>query len=91
MLGAARHAEADTTSFRPLFLFVGLSDDAERLGGASIAIGADAPHDAAPANFVLRLSCTPLKVHAGQRAMYHAGTNYATSFLLYTLHEATTL
>ena len=91
LLDAARHAGADTASFHPLFLFAGLPDDAERLGGASIAIDADAPHDAALASFALRLGCTPLKVRAGQRAVYHAGANYAASFLLCALHEAATL
>jgi len=91
LLDVARQAGADTASFHPLFLFAGLPDDAERLGGASIAIDADAPHDAALASFALRLGCTPLKVRAGQRALYHAGANYAASFLLCALHEAATL
>ena len=91
LLSAAQRAGADTASFHPLFLFAGLPDDAERLGGASIAIDADAPHDAALASFALRLGCTPLKVRAGQRALYHAGANYAASFLLCALHEAATL
>ncbi|MET3449544.1 DUF2520 domain-containing protein [Ralstonia sp. 1138] len=91
LLDAARQAGAETASFHPLFLFAGLPDDAERLGGASIAIDADAPHDAALASFALRLGCTPLKVRAGQRALYHAGANYAASFLLCALHEAATL
>ncbi|WP_296224603.1 Rossmann-like and DUF2520 domain-containing protein [Ralstonia sp. UBA689] len=91
LLDAARQAGADTASFHPLFLFAGLPDDAERLGGASIAIEADTPHDAALSNFALRLGCTPLKVQAGQRALYHAGANYAASFLLCALHEAAAL
>jgi predicted short-subunit dehydrogenase-like oxidoreductase (DUF2520 family) len=91
LLDAARKAGAETASFHPLFLFAGLPDDAERLGGASIAIDADTPHDAALASFALRLGCTPLKVRAGQRALYHAGANYAASFLLCALHEAATL
>ncbi|TXD60031.1 DUF2520 domain-containing protein [Ralstonia sp. TCR112] len=91
LLDAARQAGAETASFHPLFLFAGLPDDAERLSGASIAIDADAPHDAALASFALRLGCTPLKVRAGQRALYHAGANYAASFLLCALHEAATL
>ncbi|WP_112187620.1 DUF2520 domain-containing protein [Ralstonia sp. GX3-BWBA] len=91
LLDAARQAGADTASFHPLLLFAGLPDDAERLGGASIAIDANAPHDAALASFALRLGCTPLKVRAGQRALYHAGANYAASFLLCALHEAATL
>ncbi len=91
LLDAARQAGTETASFHPLFLFAGLPDDAERLGGASIAIDADAPHDAALASFALRLGCTPLKVRAGQRALYHAGANYAASFLLCALHEAATL
>ncbi|WP_104655910.1 Rossmann-like and DUF2520 domain-containing protein [Ralstonia insidiosa] len=91
LLDAARQAGADTASFHPLFLFAGLPDDAERLGGASIAIEADAPHDAALANLAQRLGCTPLEVRPGQRALYHAGANYAASFLLCALHEAATL
>lgn len=91
LLEGAHRCGADTASFHPLFLFAGLPDDAERLGGASIAIDADAPHDAALASFALRLGCTPLKVRAGQRALYHAGANYAASFLLCALHEAATL
>lgn len=91
LLDAARQAGAHTASFHPLFLFAGLPDDAERLRGASIAIDAEAPHDAALSNFALQLGCTPLKVCAGQRALYHAGANYAASFLLCALHEAATL
>lgn len=91
LLATARRAGADTASFHPLFLFAGLPDDAERLGGASVAIDADAPHDAALAGFAQRLGCTPLKVRAGRRALYHAGANYAASFLLCALHEAATL
>jgi predicted short-subunit dehydrogenase-like oxidoreductase (DUF2520 family) len=91
VLELARQAGAATASFRPLFLFAGLPDDAERLGGASIAIDADAPHDAALADLARRLDCKPLRVRAGQRALYHAGANYAASFLLCALHEAATL
>ncbi|CEJ17103.1 probable nadp oxidoreductase, coenzyme f420-dependent; (partial sequence nterminus) protein [Ralstonia solanacearum IPO1609] len=32
-----------------------------------------------------------MKVRPGQRALYHAGANYAASFLLCALHEAATL
>lgn len=91
VLEPARQAGAATASFHPLFLFAGLPDDAERLGGASIAIDADAPHDAALADLARRLDCKPLRVRAGQRALYHAGANYAASFLLCALHEAATL
>ncbi|MFP4592578.1 DUF2520 domain-containing protein [uncultured Ralstonia sp.] len=91
VLELARQAGAATASFHPLFLFAGLPDDAERLGGASIAIDADAPHDAALADLARRLDCKPLRVRAGQRALYHAGANYAASFLLCALHEAATL
>jgi predicted short-subunit dehydrogenase-like oxidoreductase (DUF2520 family) len=91
VLELARPAGAATASFHPLFLFAGLPDDAERLGGASIAIDADAPHDAALADLARRLDCKPLRVRAGQRALYHAGANYAASFLLCALHEAATL
>ena len=91
LLAAAEQAGAQTASFHPLFLFAGLPDDAERLRGASITIDADAPYDAVLANFAIQLGCTPLMVQAGQRALYHAGANYAASFLLCALHEAATL
>ncbi len=91
LLAPAQQAGAAIASFHPLFLFAGLPDDAQRLGGASIAIEADAPHDAALADLARRLGCEPLKVKPGQRALYHAGANYAASFLLCALHEAATL
>ncbi|MHA6907486.1 Rossmann-like and DUF2520 domain-containing protein [Ralstonia pseudosolanacearum] len=91
LLDAARRAGAAAASFHPLFLFAGLPDDAQRLAGAAIAIEADAPHDAALADLARRLGCHPLKVRPGQRALYHAGANYAASFLLCALHEAATL
>lgn len=91
LLDPARRAGAATASFHPLFLFAGLPDDAQRLAGAAIAIEADAPHDAALADLARRLGCHPLKVRPGQRALYHAGANYAASFLLCALHEAATL
>ncbi|MEF9386859.1 DUF2520 domain-containing protein [Ralstonia solanacearum species complex bacterium KE056] len=91
LLDPARQAGAATASFHPLFLFAGLPDDAQRLAGAAIAIEADAPHDTALADLARRLGCHPLKVRPGQRALYHAGANYAASFLLCALHEAATL
>ncbi|MDN3367678.1 Rossmann-like and DUF2520 domain-containing protein [Ralstonia pseudosolanacearum] len=91
LLDPARRAGAATASFHPLFLFAGLPDDAQRLAGAAIAIEADAPHDAALADLARRLGCPALKVRPGQRALYHAGANYAASFLLCALHEAATL
>ncbi|QCX51070.1 Rossmann-like and DUF2520 domain-containing protein [Ralstonia pseudosolanacearum] len=91
LLDPARRAGAAAASFHPLFLFAGLPDDAQRLAGAAIAIEADAPHDAALADLARRLGCHPLKVRPGQRALYHAGANYAASFLLCALHEAATL
>lgn len=91
LLDPARQAGAATASFHPLFLFAGLPDDAQRLAGAAIAIEADAPHDAALADLARRLGCPALKVRPGQRALYHAGANYAASFLLCALHEAATL
>lgn len=91
LLDPARRAGAATASFHPLFLFAGLPDDSQRLAGAAIAIEADAPHDAALADLARRLGCHPLKVRPGQRALYHAGANYAASFLLCALHEAATL
>ncbi|MGD7387043.1 DUF2520 domain-containing protein, partial [Ralstonia pseudosolanacearum] len=91
LLDPARRAGAATASFHPLFLFAGLPDDAQRLAGTAIAIEADAPHDAALADLARRLGCPALKVRPGQRALYHAGANYAASFLLCALHEAATL
>lgn len=91
LLDATRHAEADTASFHPLFLFIGLPDNIEQLGGAPITIDADAPRNATFANFVLRLGCMPLEIRAGQRAVYHADANCTASFLLCVLHEAITL
>jgi predicted short-subunit dehydrogenase-like oxidoreductase (DUF2520 family) len=91
LLAPATRQGAQIGGFHPLFLFAGLDDDATRMAGSTITIEADAPlkdtlHDLASA-----IGCRALSIAAGERMRYHAGANYAASFLLCLLDEATSL
>lgn len=77
--------------FHPLFLFAGLDDDATRLQGCAITIEAEAPLNDILQRLANDIGCRPLSIPAGERMRYHAGANYAASFLLCLLDEATHL
>ncbi|VVD94177.1 Rossmann-like and DUF2520 domain-containing protein [Pandoraea anhela] len=77
--------------FHPLFLFAGLDDDATRLSGCAITIEAEAPLNEILERFAGDIGCRALSIPPGERMRYHAGANYAASFLLCLLDEATHL
>ncbi|WP_353190105.1 DUF2520 domain-containing protein [Pandoraea pnomenusa] len=87
---AAEHG-AQIGGFHPLFLFAGLDDDAERLSGSTITIEADGHLDETLRTLANAIGCRTLSIPAGERMRYHAGANYAASFLLCLLDEATEL
>ncbi|AJC21802.2 NADP oxidoreductase [Pandoraea pulmonicola] len=87
---AASHG-AQIGGFHPLFLFAGLDNDAERMSGCAITIEADAPLNRTLQALARDMGCRALSIPAGERMRYHAGANYAASFLLCLLDEATTL
>ncbi|MGC3962160.1 MAG: DUF2520 domain-containing protein [Rhodocyclaceae bacterium] len=91
VLDAARQAGAQVGGFHPLFLFAGRDDDAQRMAGCSITIEAAEPLANTLHQLARSLDCQPLTIPAGQRALYHAGANYAASFILCLLEEAATL
>ncbi|VVE18059.1 NADP oxidoreductase [Pandoraea capi] len=77
--------------FHPLFLFAGLDDDATRMRGSAITIEAEAPLNEVLQRFASDIGCRALSIAPGERMRYHAGANYAASFLLCLLDEATHL
>ncbi|VVE87730.1 NADP oxidoreductase [Pandoraea bronchicola] len=87
---AAQHG-AQIGGFHPLFLFAGLDDDAARMSGSAVTIEADAPLNGALHGLAGAIGCRALSIPPGQRMRYHAGANYAASFLLCLLDEATQL
>lgn len=91
LLAAATRQGAQIGGFHPLFLFAGLDDDAIRLSGSAITIEADAPLNGALHGLATAIGCRALTIPAGERMRYHAGANYAASFLLCLLDEATWL
>ncbi|VVE04659.1 Pyrroline-5-carboxylate reductase [Pandoraea eparura] len=91
LLEAAARQGAQIGGFHPLFLFAGLEDDAIRLSGSAITIEADAPLSEALHGLATAIGCRALSIPAGERMRYHAGANYAASFLLCLLDEATQL
>ncbi|MFA9439952.1 Rossmann-like and DUF2520 domain-containing protein [Uliginosibacterium sp. sgz301328] len=91
VLDAARQAGAQVGGLHPLFLFAGRDDDAQRMAGCSITIEAAQPLVETLNQLAHSLGCRPLTIPAGQRALYHAGANYAASFILSLLEEAATL
>ncbi|MDN4573795.1 DUF2520 domain-containing protein [Pandoraea cepalis] len=91
LLAAATRQGAQIGGFHPLFLFAGLDDDAIRLSGSAITIEADEPLNATLHALATAIRCRALSIPAGERMRYHAGANYAASFLLCLLDEATQL
>ncbi|VVD79020.1 Rossmann-like and DUF2520 domain-containing protein [Pandoraea fibrosis] len=91
LLAPAMQQGAQIGGFHPLFLFAGLDDDASRMSGSAITIEADAPLNETLHDLANAIGCRPLSIPAGERMRYHAGANYAASFLLCLLDEATLL
>jgi predicted short-subunit dehydrogenase-like oxidoreductase (DUF2520 family) len=91
VLDGARQRGALVGAFHPIFLFAGLPDEAQRMGGCSISIEAQEPAADVLRALVATLGCKPLSIPAGQRALYHGAANYAASFVLCLLDEAAVL
>lgn len=91
LLAPATQQGARIGGFHPLFLFAGLDDDASRISGCAITIEAETPLNETLHDLAGAIACRPLSIPAGERMRYHAGANYAASFLLCLLDEATLL
>lgn len=91
LLSAATRQGAQIGGFHPLFLFAGLDDDAARMVGSAMTIEAPAPLLQTLQALAVAIGCRPLTIPTGERMRYHAGANYAASFLLCLLDEATQL
>ncbi|MDR3396278.1 MAG: DUF2520 domain-containing protein [Pandoraea sp.] len=91
LLAPATQQGAQMGGFHPLFLFAGLDDDATRMRGSAITIEADTPLRDTLNDLASAIGCRALSIPARERMRYHAGANYAASFLLCLLDEATSL
>ncbi|WP_287497618.1 DUF2520 domain-containing protein [Pandoraea sp. CB10b_02] len=91
LLAPATRRGARIGGFHPLFLFAGSDNDAERMSGCSITIEADAPLNDTLQSLARDICCRAVSIPAGERMRYHAGANYAASFLLCLLDEAAAL
>jgi len=91
LLRPAAKRGAQIGGFHPLFLFAGLADDATRMAGSAITIEAEPSLALTLRTLTVDIGCRPLEIPAGERMRYHAGANYAASFLLCALEEATEL
>ncbi|GAB3630253.1 NADP oxidoreductase [Pandoraea terrae] len=91
LLAPAQMRGAAIGGFHPLYLFAGLDDDAERLAGCAITLEADGRLGDTLRALTAAIGCRALTIPAGQRMLYHAGANYAASFLLCMLDEAVQL
>ncbi len=91
LLAPATRQGGQIGGFHPLFLFAGLDDDATRLSGSAITIEAEASLNETLQRLASAIGCRALSIPPGERMRYHAGANYAASFLLCLLDEATHL
>lgn len=91
LLTPAATSGAQIGGFHPLFLFAGLPDDATRLAGAAITIEAPTALANTLQTLAQDIGCRGMTIAAGERMRYHAGANYAASFLLCLLDEAAQL
>lgn len=91
LLAPATQHGGQIGGFHPLFLFAGLDDDATRLSGSAITIEAETPLNEILQRLASDIGCRALSIPPGERMRYHAGANYAASFLLCLLDEATHL
>jgi predicted short-subunit dehydrogenase-like oxidoreductase (DUF2520 family) len=87
-LAAAAAQGAATGGFHPLQMFADPAVALRTLPGCTITIDADAPLAHGLERMCARLSCRPLRLPAGQRALYHASAYYVGPFLIALMQEA---
>lgn len=88
VLRPAADAGARIGGFHPLQIFSDPDGALAHLGGASVAIEADGPLDAALRGIAARLGMRAIALPPGARAAYHGGASFAASFVASLLDEA---
>ncbi|MGZ6006854.1 MAG: Rossmann-like and DUF2520 domain-containing protein [Rhizomicrobium sp.] len=90
-LAAARRAGAAIGGFHPLQMFTNPAVALKGLPGCTVGIEADAPLYESLNQLALDIGCTPVRVPAGDRALYHASAYYVGPFLIALLAEGAAL
>ncbi len=90
-LAAARRAGAAIGGFHPLQMFTNPAVALKGLPGCTVGIEADAPLHESLKQLALDIGCTPVRVPAGDRALYHASAYYVGPFLIALLAEGAAL
>lgn len=90
-LDVARDGGASIGGFHPIQLFADPEIAARHIAGSSVAIEASGELNANLVAIAGSLGYQVIHLPPGVRARYHAATNYAASFILSLLHEASTL
>ena len=90
-LAAARNAGAAIGGFHPLQMFTNPAVALKGLPGCTVGIEADSALHESLNQLALDVGCTPVRVPAGDRALYHASAYYVGPFLIALLAEGAAL
>jgi predicted short-subunit dehydrogenase-like oxidoreductase (DUF2520 family) len=87
-LSAAATAGAATGGFHPLQTFTNTQAAMATLPGCTVAIEAEGDLHTALWSMATALGCSPIRLPAGARALYHASGSFAASFLVRLMNDA---
>ena len=90
-LSAAKKAGAAIGGFHPLQMFTNPAVALKGLPGCTVGIEADAGLHETLNRLALDIGCAPVRVPAGDRALYHASAYYVGPFLIALLAEGVAL
>lgn len=87
-LESARNAGASVGAFHPLQMFANPTVALDTLPGCTVTIDAAPPLAELLEDIGARIGCRPLRLNAGERALYHASAYYVGPFLIALMQEA---
>ena len=87
-LAAAAAAGAATGGFHPLQTFTNADAAIATLPGCTVAIEAEGDLHAVLWAMAIALGCSPIRLPAGARALYHASGSFAASFMVRLMNDA---
>jgi predicted short-subunit dehydrogenase-like oxidoreductase (DUF2520 family) len=87
-LAAAAAAGAATGGFHPLQTFTNAEAAMATLPGCTVAIEAEGNLHTVLRAMATALGCSPIRLPAGARALYHASGSFAASFLVRLINDA---
>jgi len=87
-LAPAASCAAHTGGFHPLQMFTEPETALRGLPGCTIAVEAEPPLLETLTGMAEALGCHPLRLHPGERALYHAGAGYVAAFVNALVQDA---